>query len=87
MHACVQVGRTKIIKVHSALYVHNATNLRMGFLLHMPSQQLARQVCSVYTLEYTISYCHCLAPQLLVACGRCTSKLLCRLAAHTWHIC
>lgn len=40
----LQVGRTKIIKIHSALYVHNATNLKMGLLLHMPSQQLARQV-------------------------------------------
>ena len=40
----VLVGRTKILKIHSAMYVHNATLLRMGFRLHMPTPTLARQI-------------------------------------------
>lgn len=40
----VLVGRTKILKIHSALYVQNHTLLRMGLRLHMPSPQLARQI-------------------------------------------
>lgn len=40
----VLVGRTKIIKIHSALYVHNATSQKLGFRLQMPSPPMARQV-------------------------------------------
>ncbi|GIL45737.1 hypothetical protein Vafri_2896 [Volvox africanus] len=38
------VGRTKILKIHSALYVQNDTSCRLGFRLHFPSVLLARQV-------------------------------------------
>lgn len=40
----VLVGRTKILKIHSALYVQNSTHLRIGFRLHFPSALLARQI-------------------------------------------
>ncbi|GLC63393.1 hypothetical protein PLESTF_000031500 [Pleodorina starrii] len=38
------VGRTKILKIHSALYVQNNTSLRLSFRLHFPSVLLAGQV-------------------------------------------
>ncbi|GIL71927.1 hypothetical protein Vretifemale_2372 [Volvox reticuliferus] len=38
------VGRTKILKIHSALFVQNGTSCRLGFRLHFPSVLLARQV-------------------------------------------
>ncbi|GLI64033.1 hypothetical protein VaNZ11_007171 [Volvox africanus] len=38
------VGRTKILKIHSALFVQNDTSCRLGFRLHFPSVLLARQV-------------------------------------------
>ncbi|EFJ52490.1 hypothetical protein VOLCADRAFT_102987 [Volvox carteri f. nagariensis] len=40
----VLVGRTKILKIHSALFVQNNTNCRLSFRLHFPSVSLARQV-------------------------------------------
>ncbi|KXZ47067.1 hypothetical protein GPECTOR_38g304 [Gonium pectorale] len=40
----VLVGRTKILKIHSALYIQNNTAMKIGFRLHLPSAPLTRQI-------------------------------------------
>lgn len=38
------VGRTKVIRLHSVLYLFNASNRRLGFQLHVSSPWLACQI-------------------------------------------
>ncbi|GFH31357.1 predicted protein, partial [Haematococcus lacustris] len=40
------IGRTKIIRVHSALWVMNSSTVRMGLRLHLPSSSLAQLIAS-----------------------------------------